>query len=130
LTADSKFGSTRALNQWLCYEFKHGAVLPNGYSIRSQFNGSAGAFHPKSWAIEVSDSGSEWTAIDRRANNNELNDRNVTRYFSIGKELSEPCHFIRLRQTGLNHAGNDELWLSSFEIFGDFFESKTSSHTK
>jgi hypothetical protein len=71
--------------------------------------------------IEGSIDGSNWIEIDRRDNNNELNGKNLSRQFTI----SHPDDFqmIRLRQTGKNHAENDYLTFSAFEIFGTLLES-------
>jgi hypothetical protein len=107
LVADTESGPLNRPNQWLSYGFG--------------LEGNPGSCHPKNWVIEISDSGSDWREIDRRKNNNELNAENVG---------SEACHFIRLRQTGVDHYGIHSLFLSSFEIFGDFFESNSSSHIK
>jgi hypothetical protein len=54
--------------------------------------------------------------IDRRENNNELNGKEVVKTFAV----SRPGSFgrIRLRQTGLNHDGNNLLVLCAFELFG------------
>jgi hypothetical protein len=122
LTGDRRFDSENEMNPWLWYEFKSGAVLPTGYSIRSQYTRAYGIDDLKNCVIEVSDSGSEWMEIDRRVNN--------TRFFLMDKELNGPCRFLHLQQTGRNHRWTHSLSLSGFGIFGDFFESKSSSHTK
>ena len=87
-----------------------------------------GGPHLKSWVIEVSNDGSSWTEIDRRENNNDLNDEYATANFKISKVPSESFRFFRLRQTGMNHYGLIDgcdfyvVTLSSLEIFGTLFE--------
>jgi hypothetical protein len=122
LNADTKFGSRNGAGQWLCYEFLTGTIVLTGYSIRSQYDRGPGSCHLKDWVIETSMAGVEWTIVDRRTNNAELNKQNVTIWFCIDEGRHQGCRFVRLRQTGKSHFGNDELWLSSFEIFGDFVE--------
>jgi hypothetical protein len=120
LTANSLFGSRTGNNQWLCYDFKDRRVEVRRYSIRSQFDLGRGACHPKSWGIEGSVDGDEWVILDGKQDNSELNDKNVTKSWSTTKDMKS--RYIRLRLTGKNHSGNDELWLSSFEIFGTIAE--------
>jgi hypothetical protein len=66
--------------------------------------------------VEGSDDGVSWTEIDRRENNDNLNDWFAVKTFAV----SPPGSFgkIRLRQTGLNHSVNSDLVLSAFELFG------------
>ena len=78
----------------------------------------------KSWVIEVSNTGTEsaWREIDRREDNNDLNDDYATANFKISRVASGSVRFFRLRQIGENHNGTDVLALSSLEIFGTLLE--------
>jgi hypothetical protein len=120
LEVDNCFISLNSVNQWLCYDFKAMTIKPTHYSIRSYCNGGPGDYNPKNWVIEGSQDGNSWIELDRQDNNNELNGRNLTRTFSISR--SEEVRMIRIRQTGLNHAGDQYLMFSSFEIFGHLIE--------
>ena len=69
--------------------------------------------------------GSSWTEIDRRDNNNDLNDSRVTVNFKISKAPSESFRFFRLRQTGENHLGHYlvmTIMITAVEIFVTLFE--------
>jgi hypothetical protein len=120
LTVDSYFCSLNEPNQSLCYDFKNMGVRPTHYSIRSCFGGRVNYHNLKDWVIEGSNDGQSWVEVDCRENNNELNDRNVTRTFSTARQ--ELVHMIRLRQTGLDHNGHHHIVISSFEIFGSLIE--------
>jgi hypothetical protein len=85
------------------------------YTLRA-FCCSHICYHLKNWALEGSDSESSWTEIDRRENNSDLNANWAVKTFAVSR--SENFCRIRLRQTGLNHNGRNELVLSAFEIFG------------
>jgi hypothetical protein len=122
LDADTKFGSGSGENQWLCYGFRTGTINLTGYSIRSQYDCGQGGFHLRHWVIETSMDGNEWTIVDARTDNHELNQKNVTIWFWIAEERHQRCRFVRLRQTGKSHSKSYEIWLSLFEVFGDFFE--------
>jgi hypothetical protein len=66
--------------------------------------------------VEGSDDGASWTEIDRREDNSDLNDEFAVKTFAVWR--SGCFGMVRLRQTGLNHNGNDFLILSAFELFG------------
>jgi hypothetical protein len=115
-------------NNWLCYDFRQRRIIPSHYAIRSQFDGHVDWYTLKNWVVEVSVDGQTWVAIDWRENNQELNNRNVTRTFMVTK--SKDGIFIRLTNVGRNHNGADQLVVSSFEIFGWLIGTRESpSHT-
>jgi hypothetical protein len=107
-------------NNWLCYDFKDRRIVPTHYSIRSEYNGKVDDCNLKSWLVEVSMDGQQWTEIDRRENNSELNGRDITRTFNVSR--SAPGRLIRLVNIGRNHQGSDTLLISSWEIFGSLVE--------
>lgn len=115
LGTDSYFQSDNVPNRWISFDFKDRRITPTAYSIRP-YSAGPGNHHLKSWVIEVSNDGKDWTEVDRRENNSDLNDNRVTRSFRTSRQ--EECRFIRLRQIGKNHYGNDFLRFTSFEIFG------------
>ena len=115
------FASKNLPDSWICYDFKDSRVSPTSYSVRSFPYGPRNN-HLKSWVFEVSKDGDEWTIIDRRDNNEDLNGKHVTRNFRISPTPSESFRFIRLRQTGKTHKGEDWLTLTALEIFGFFSE--------
>jgi hypothetical protein len=110
---DEEIPHTR--NNWICYDFKHRRVIPTYYSIRSNYNGRVNGANLKSWLVEISVNGDEWTEIDHKENNPELNDRDVTRTFEVPG--SQMYRFIKLVNIGRNCGGNDALVISSFEVF-------------
>jgi hypothetical protein len=124
LSVDSRFVSVDAPNQSIGFDFKRWRIKPTHYTIRSHFYAEIGGPNLKSWVIEGSMDGSEWTEMDRRIDNSDLNDRNATRTFRLAR--SEECKFMRLRQIGKNHSGNDVIVISSFEVFGTLIDSRRS----
>ena len=115
-----EFRSQDLPNQWCCYDFRGRRVALTSYSIRSCASWGLGGDHPKSWVLEVSNDGSEgsWVVVDSRTNNDDLNDLFVTCNFEISAPLSGAVRFVRLRLTGKNHGGNDQLAFSRLELFG------------
>lgn len=116
------FASINEEGAWICYDFRKWQVIPKSYSLQSQGDGPGG-LHPRSWVIEVSDDNLMWTEIDRRTNNNDLNGQNLTQNFKIANVPSESYRYIRMKQIGPNHAGNNQLVFSDFEIFGTLLKS-------
>ena len=104
-------------DSWICYDFIDRGVIPKSYSVRSSDSDN----HLKSWVIEVSNDGYSWTEIDRRENNNELNDKFALSNFKISHVPRKSFRFFRLRQTGENHKGTYAFSVSSLEIFGTLF---------
>jgi hypothetical protein len=111
------FSTVNLPNQWLCYDFQGARMTPFQYIIRSgPF--TAGSAHPRHWVVEGSVSGTIWTVIDRRDNENALNGANLTVKFGIPTQHHHQFRLIRIRQTGLNHCGNNSMTLAYFGIIG------------
>jgi hypothetical protein len=119
LNASSRFVSGFGPGQWLCYDFKARLILLTGYSIRSQVEQGPGKCHPRHWVVETSMNGTDWTVVDERKDNFDLNDADRSVYFDIHGAHYCVCRFVRLRQTGMCHANNHYLCLTAFELFGD-----------
>ena len=115
------FCSENYPDSWICYDFKERRVLPTSYTVMS-FWERPHAEHPQSWVIEVSNDATSWTEIDRRDNNDELNDYDAIANFEISGVSNESFRFFRFRQTGPNHYGNYYLTIARLEIFGTLFE--------
>jgi hypothetical protein len=106
--------------QWICFDFKGMAIQPSHYSIRTYTGDGPGGRHLQDWVLEGSLDGGNWHELDRRSNNSDLNTGDVIRTFTIS--TSAICRFIRLRQTGKNHKGTDDLLFCAFEVFGTLRE--------
>jgi hypothetical protein len=89
-------------------------VALTDYSIRSWYGGIP--YNLRSWVIEVSNDGVNWTEADRRENRDELCAKNVVRPFTVSKP--SVGRYVRLRQTGANNVGNFNTLISGFELFG------------
>jgi hypothetical protein len=114
LEANSYFYCADAENMWVCYDFKNMKVVLTDYSIRSRYHYAA--LNLKSWVMEVSNTGADWTDVDRRENRDELCGANVVRSFSVSKPSTG--RYVRLRQIGPNSSGSFDTVVSGFELFG------------
>jgi hypothetical protein len=107
-------------DQWFCFDFQTRVVQPTHYSIRSCITGSVGNWNPRSWVVEISDDRQSWTEIDRQQKNSDLDGARLVRVFEVSKK--HQGRYIRLRQIGANHTGTNNLFLSTFEVFGNLRE--------
>jgi hypothetical protein len=89
-------------------------VHPTHYTIKS----ASPAL--RSWVIESSLDGENWTEIDRKEDDYNLREWPNTASFAISN--SGECCFIRLIQTGKNHGENDDLSVFSFDFFRTLLE--------
>jgi hypothetical protein len=106
-------------NSWLQFDFFNRAFSLTQYSIRT-FIGGPDSGHLKNWVIEGSNNEKEWVELDRRENNDELNDRNKAQTFQCQGNTGI-YRYIRLRQFGLNHNGSNFLFIGNVELFGAIY---------
>jgi hypothetical protein len=109
LNSDSSFCSNAGPGQWICWNFHKIRVSPTHYTIRNSLL--------KSWVVESSLNGKGWREIDRKTDNDDLKGW-PPRVASFAVTNVAECRFIRLTQTGKDHAGKAFLDLSAFEVFG------------
>lgn len=114
-------------NSWLKFDFIQRRIRPTMYSIKSRHDDGQSGCHLKCWVIEGSNSGldNDWKILDSRENVTELDERDATSTYKIKPELNnkESYRFLRLRQTGVNTAGNNYLSIAALEFFGSVISS-------
>jgi hypothetical protein len=103
-------------NSWICYDFKDMQIKVTHYSIRSARN--LNSYHLGFWTLEGSKDGLIWVTIDDRKNDTSLNSKGAISTFSISESFQKDFRMIRLRQTGKNSTGTDELVVNAIEFFG------------
>jgi hypothetical protein len=117
LMTDSRYFSVDEPNQWVEYDFKAARVAVTHYAIRTHLSCGAGSHHPKSWLVEVSNQRTGWVEIDRVSNSAELNRADYTVVFEVARADVE-ARWVRFRQTGLSHHGDNHFNFTRFELFG------------
>ena len=115
--SDSIYHSCGNAGDWIEINFKEKKVKINGYSLRTH-NYGPNYSHLKNWVIEGSKDKNQWIEIDREENNYDLKGPGIEHYFPISKSTDE-FQYIRLRSIGLNHAGNNYIYLTKFELYGE-----------
>jgi hypothetical protein len=93
--SDSWIGTKNEPNSWLCYDFKSRQVIPSRYHVRSYAYGKPSWCNLKNWVLEGSNDSGRWVELDRRENNDVLNDGNALGTFDV--QTSVPVQWIRLR---------------------------------
>jgi hypothetical protein len=103
-------------NNWLCYDFKERRIVPTHYTIRTHAGyGGPGGHHLK-LLVETSVDGESWREVAREEDNKQLNGARFIGTFAVAN--GRECDFIRLVRIGRNHAENDMLLISGWQIFG------------
>ena len=119
----NRFYTVYSISPWICFEFKKRKIIPSGYTIRSHSVGSNNR-HPKSWIIEGSEDGLNWTKLDEQKNCSFLNGRNLVHTFPIHNNNLEKreFRFIRMSHTdipwGEDHISNNIIDICSIEFYG------------
>jgi len=103
--------SNNTPGSWLMFDFKGRSVRPAAYSLKS----NAGGHYLVKWALEGSNDGSAWTALDERETQEFKTSKGSKTFTCSGPQF---FRFVRLRQTGKNSNNNDQLILSALELFG------------
>jgi hypothetical protein len=113
LTAHSHFFSAFQPGQWICWDFGDLRISPTHYTIKG--------VDLKTWVLEGSLDGANWTEIDRQTDNWDFYGINArTGSFSVSRSLK--CRFIRLTQIAKNGSARDDLFLYAVEFFGQLSE--------
>jgi hypothetical protein len=118
LAGSAYFHSANEANAWLCYDFAKREVTPTHYAVVS--TASAGNNHPKSWCLEVSTNGRDWTEVHQCPPNNDLVGSNQVGMYAVTQSVQG--RFVRLRQTGKNHLHQDYFTVCALELFGTLRE--------
>lgn len=118
LSDSSYFMSKDLPNSWVMLDFKNMEIQVSHYVIRTY--GDTSNSHLKSWILEASKDGQEWSIIDRRVTDYSLKEDWGTSAFKCS--LKKRARFIRLTQTGLNHRDTNCLLICSIEFYGKLYK--------
>lgn len=100
---------------WVCFDFKNNLVKITDYTIKSA-NCAKDGYHLRSWTIEQSDDGHNWTEIDERKNCLSLNGKSLVASFKV-KNNSDYARYVRIRQTDQPWGGG-HIWFRAIEFYG------------
>jgi hypothetical protein len=112
------FESKAAVNQWIEWDFKASQIEPTHYTVRTHSE-EAGGDHLRHRVIEGRNEEEKWIQLDERRDDSQMNGKSQIATFEIAKSFR--IRILRLRQIGLNYAGNHVLAFNSFELFGELF---------
>jgi hypothetical protein len=118
LRSVTHFQSANEPNQWIEWDFKDAQIEATHYSIFTHASES-GMSHLQHWVLEGRNGDEEWTILDERRDDAQLNGKSHLVTFDIKTRMR--VRVIRLRQTGVNHRGAHTLMFRALELFGRFF---------
>lgn len=105
---------------WIQFDFKTRRIQINSYMIKSR-HGGGGSCYLKSWHIEISEDGNNWSLIDSRNNVTELNGSNKSNVFNIS--ITKPFRFIKLiSDENWFNIQNHSFSIANIEIYGRIIE--------
>lgn len=121
----SRFGSTPSSESDTIIKFDFGSyrrVDLRSYLIRTGSDGP-NKRHQKSWRIEGSNDGQSWTALDRRSNDGNLNDKFREHHYvcQLGNHGSKSNLFRYIRyvnEDSWNPSYKYDIEVSYFELYG------------
>ena len=114
------FVSKDVPNSWIQFDFNDKKVLLDSYTLKSRDYGKNGS-HLKSWILEVSNDGQNFTEIDRHTDCDLLNGFLKTATFNVS--YSTPQRFVRLKQIDRNWAGFWQIVINQIEFSGFLYTS-------
>ena len=109
------FESNNEPNSWISFDFKDLKISLSHYALKTWF-WPENFQHLRSWVVEGSDNGEDWTELDQRTNTNDLNDSLAFRRFKCSMNLY--CRYIRIRSIDTDHSGSSLLILNAIEFYG------------
>jgi len=111
-------------NSWMMIDFHADKrVLPTHYSMRHYSSWGVEAL--RTWKLEGSTNGEEWTLLRDHINDEHLDGKGSTHTWTIhGGDIQtvarqcQPMRYLRITQTGENSNRHHYLALSGFELYG------------
>lgn len=114
---DKRFCTKNLPDSWICIEFKKHRITPYCYTIRSNSHRNQN-FSPISWVIEGLDEKDAWHKISEVKESSHLVGLGVVHTFGNLNPFVWDIKCFRIRQTGPNCKGTDNLYFNSIEIYG------------
>ncbi|KAK8875481.1 hypothetical protein M9Y10_005647 [Tritrichomonas musculus] len=118
MSKSSYFMSKDVKDSWIMFDFKNMEIQISHYVIRTY--GDTFNSHLKSWILEVSSDGHEWTVVDRRVTDYSLKEDWGTSAFKCS--IKKRSRYVRLTQTGPNHRDTNCLLLCSIDFYGKLYK--------
>ena len=118
-SSNSYYATSERYNSWIQFDFKERKVLIDHYTLQT-FDGNGNCEHLRSWVLEVSNDGKNYTVIDRCENSDCL--RGSYKQARFCALCLSPQRFIRLRQIGVNWRGTCRLCLKQIDFSGMIYE--------
>ena len=108
----TNFWTQNIADSWVRIDVKKSKVLPSSYTIRGR--NDIDDNQCESWVFEGFSSG-RWDVLDSHENE----PLKIKEYRNFPVKTNQPYTGFRIRQTGKNTYGDDDLVLSAFEVFGN-----------
>ena len=101
---------------WIQFDFKERKILLESYTLQTYYDPG----HFRSWILDVSDNGNDFTEIDRQNYNGSMNAPFSTTTIKVS--CSTPQQFVRLIQIEQNWVNDYNFSLKNIEFTGFIYE--------
>eukprot|EP01094_Clydonella_sp_ATCC50884_P019936 TRINITY_DN4008_c0_g1_i1.p1 TRINITY_DN4008_c0_g1~~TRINITY_DN4008_c0_g1_i1.p1 ORF type:complete len:443 (-),score=85.19 TRINITY_DN4008_c0_g1_i1:188-1516(-) len=107
---------------WFSIDFgKHRQIRPTFYTLRHGGNYRGDSL--RTWDLQGSMNGNDWTLLRRHTNDSALDGRWATHTWEVDTEHG--YRIFRILQTGHNSASHNFLVVSGIEFYGDLYETSS-----
>jgi hypothetical protein len=111
------FGTAEDGSPWICFNFRSMRIILTHYTILSDKREPR--WRPvflRSWVVEVSNDGADWTEVDRRSDCSHLKGPEKTAIFKVPSEIEG--QFVRIRVLAVHDSDRLCLEMKAIEFFG------------
>ena len=115
---NNSFISGNNPNDNIIIDFKNKKINLKGYSIRSRPDHGVNRYHLKSWKVLGSNDRLNWFEFDKKINNSDINNQNVSKYFECSNNSNEFFEFIKIELIDTNWSNDWYFTISQLELFG------------
>ena len=114
------FATKSAAKSWIGVELSNLTLQPSFYTLRNTDNTEARNLSLRSWKLEGSKDGKQWTQLDERNHDNTLNQKSQTVTLAVPQSTAASQYYshFRLTQTAANSGGGQQLCVGGVEMYG------------
>ena len=106
--------NTDKASSWWCYDFRERRITLTGYSFETRSGRGSGLV---SWFVDVSNDGKTWEVVDFY-HKRSIHEFPTIRNFAIKHTPKGTFRFIRLHHVRKDPEWKDDVFITSFEVFG------------
>ena len=114
------FATKSAAKSWVGVELSNHTLQLSHYTLRNTDNSEVRNLSMRSWKLEGSRDGKQWTLLDERNHDSTLNQKSQTVTHAVPQSNTGSQYYshFRLTQTAANSGGGQQLCMGGVEMYG------------